>query len=60
MDVSAPPSLDSACPQAKTELSKNDHWFMEWSVDNKEYEYEASTQIYSKKQPILIKLLENN
>ena len=24
-----PPSLDSACPQAKTELSKHDHMFME-------------------------------
>ena len=31
-----PPSLDIACPQAKAELSKHDHRFMEWSVD-KEY-----------------------
>jgi hypothetical protein len=30
-----PPSLDLACPQAKTELGKHDHRFMEWSVDNK-------------------------
>ena len=37
MDVSAPPSLDSACPQANTELSKHDHKFMERGVDNKEY-----------------------
>ena len=64
MDVSAPPSLDSACPQAKTELSKHDHMFMEWSVDSKEYEYEASgftfpTQMYSKQQPGLIKVLES-
>ena len=42
MDVSTPPSLDLACPQAKTELSKQDHKFMEWSVDNKEYGQEAS------------------
>jgi hypothetical protein len=28
-----PPSLDLACPQAKAELSKHDHRFMEWSVD---------------------------
>ena len=42
MDVSAPPSLDSACPQAKTELSKHDYKFMEWSGDNKEYEHKAS------------------
>jgi len=33
MDVSTPPSLDLACPQAKTELSKHDHKFMEQSVD---------------------------
>ena len=31
-----PPSLDLACPQAKAELGKHDHRFMEWSVD-KEY-----------------------
>jgi hypothetical protein len=34
MDVSTPLSLDLACPQAKTELGKQDHRFMEWSVDN--------------------------
>jgi hypothetical protein len=34
MDVSTPPSLDLACPQAKTKLGKYDHRFMEWSVDN--------------------------
>jgi hypothetical protein len=33
MDVSTPPSLDLASPQAKTELGKHDHRFMEWSVD---------------------------
>jgi hypothetical protein len=32
MDVSTLPSLDLACPQAKTELGKHDHRFMEWSV----------------------------
>ena len=48
MDVSTPPSLDSACPQAKTELGKHDHRFREWSVDNEEYEHEASifTQLH--------------
>jgi hypothetical protein len=35
MDVSTPPSLDLACPQAKTKLDKHDHRFMEWSVGNK-------------------------
>jgi hypothetical protein len=34
MDESTPPSLDLACPQAKTKLGKHDHRFMEWSVDN--------------------------
>jgi hypothetical protein len=34
MDISTPPSLDLACPQAKTRLGKHDHRFMEWSVDN--------------------------
>jgi hypothetical protein len=29
-----PPSLDLACPQAKTKLGKHDHTFMEWSVEN--------------------------
>jgi hypothetical protein len=33
MDVSTPPSLELACPQAKTELGKHDRRFMEWSVD---------------------------
>jgi hypothetical protein len=33
MDVSTPPSLDLDCLQAKTELSKHNHKFMEWSVD---------------------------
>ena len=48
MDVSAPPSLDSTCPQVKNELSKHGHRFKEWSVDNEEYEHEASifTQLH--------------
>ena len=41
--INSPPSLDLTCPQAKAELSKQDHKFMEWSVDNKEYGQEAST-----------------
>jgi hypothetical protein len=28
-----PPSLDLACPQAKTILGKHDRKFMEWSID---------------------------
>ena len=37
MDVSAPPSLDSACPQANTELSKHAHRFKERGVDKRKY-----------------------
>ena len=33
LDVSTPPSLDLACPQAITELGKPVHKFEEWSVD---------------------------
>jgi hypothetical protein len=42
MDLSTPPILDLACPQAKTKLGKHDHWFMEWSVNKKKYGQEAS------------------
>ena len=35
MDVWTPPSLDLACPQAKTELGKQYQGFMEWSVDKR-------------------------
>jgi hypothetical protein len=33
MDVSTPPSLDLACPQAKTEIENHDHMFRERGVD---------------------------
>ena len=64
MAVSTPPSLDLACPQANTELSKHDHRFMERSVDNKEYGQEASVftkqaHTHSKQQPFLISNLRN-
>ena len=42
MDVSAPPSLDSACPQANTELSKHDHRFKERGVDKRKYGHGSS------------------
>ena len=61
MDVSAPPSLDSACPQANTELGKHDHKFMERGVDNKEYGHDSiiftNTIIYHTQQLFPIKLL---
>ena len=52
MDVSTPPKLRLACPQAKTNLGKQVHMFMEWGVDNKEYGQEAST-FYSAEQVTL-------
>ena len=39
MDVSTPPSLDLACPQAKAELSKYVHMFRERGVDKTRYEH---------------------
>ena len=35
MDVSTPPSLDLACPQAKTEIEKHDHMLREREVSIK-------------------------
>ena len=37
MGVSTPPSLDSACPQANTELDNHDHRFIERGVDRTKY-----------------------
>jgi hypothetical protein len=42
-----PPSLDLACPQAKTELSKHDHGFMEWSVDKQNTDKKHHTYQYT-------------
>ena len=33
MDVSTPPSLDLACPQAKTDIEKYVHMFRDRAVD---------------------------
>ncbi len=35
MDVSTPPSLDLACPQAKTKIEKRVHMLRERGVDKK-------------------------
>ena len=35
MDVSSPPSLDLACPQAKAEIEKYVHMFRDRGVDKK-------------------------
>ena len=45
MDVSAPPSLDSACPQENIKLGKHARKFMECGFDNEEHRHEASNTI---------------
>ena len=53
MDVSTPPSLDLACPQAKADIEKYVHMFRDRGVDNIKYRQEgimiilkAATYIY--------------
>ena len=46
MDVSTPPSLDLACPQAKAKLKNNDHIIWEREVSIKiEYGHESIMKI---------------
>ena len=42
MDVSTPPSLDLACPQAEAEIEKHVHVLWERGVDKKNTDIEAS------------------
>ena len=41
MDVSTPPSLDLACPQAKVEIDNHDHMFRGRGVDKIKYGHEG-------------------
>ena len=41
MDVSTPPSLDLACPQAKTKIDNHDNMFRERGVDKTKYGQES-------------------
>ena len=41
MDVSTPPSLDLACPQAKADNDKYVHMFRGWGVDKIKYGHES-------------------
>ena len=41
MDVSTPPSLDLACPQAKAEIEKYVHMFRGRGVDKIKYGHEG-------------------
>mgnify|MGYP005816685467 CR=1 FL=1 len=49
MDVSTPPSLDLACPQAKIEIEKHVHMLWERGVDkNKIRTYQHHVDYYNK------------
>ena len=41
MDVSTPPSLDLACPQAEADNDKNVHMFRDRGVDKIKYGHEG-------------------
>ena len=41
MDVSTPPSLDFACPQAEADIDKYVHMFKDRGVDKIKYEHEG-------------------
>ena len=41
MDVSTPPSLDLACPQAKADIDKYVHMFRDRGVDKIKYVHEG-------------------
>ena len=41
MDVSTPPSLDLACPQAKAGNDNHDHMFRDRCVDKTKYGHEG-------------------
>ena len=46
MDVSTPPSLDLACPQAKAKIEKYVHMFRDKGVDKIKYGHEGIMIIF--------------
>ena len=46
MDVSIPPSLDLACPQAKAEIDNHHHMFRDRGVDKIKYGHEGIMIIF--------------
>ena len=46
MDVSTPPSLDLACPQAKADIKKYVHMFRDRGVDKIKYGHEGIMIIF--------------
>ena len=46
MDISTPPSLDLACPQAKAEIKKYVHMFRDRGFDKIKYKHEGIMIIF--------------
>ena len=46
MDVSTPPSLDLACPQAEIDIEKYVHMFRDRGVDKIKYRHEGIMIIF--------------
>ena len=46
MDVSTPPSLDLACPQAEADIEKYVHMFRDRGVDKIKYGHEGAMIIF--------------
>ena len=53
MDVSTPPSLDLACPQAKADIEKYVHMFRDIGVDKIKYGHEGIMIIFLEHQHIM-------
>ena len=54
MDVSTPPSLDLACPQAKANIEKYVHMFRDRGVDKTKYVHEGIMIIFRTETYIVI------
>ena len=57
MDISTPPSLDLACPQAEAEIEKYVHMFRDRGVDKIKYGHEGIMIILIKATYINIVIL---
>ena len=54
MDVSTPPSLELACPQAEAEIEKYVHMFRDRGVDKIKYEHDGIMIIFRTAKYIVI------
>ena len=57
MDISTPPSLDLACPQAKVEIDKYAHMFRDKGVDKIKYGHEGIMIILEQQHILTYNLL---